>query len=217
LLKPLITDFPPYEYLGCFASANSTGGTRLIGSNSIKFNGNNTHQACSDYCTSATNPAPGGPYTYFGLEFGVNCRCSNGFAYDNPANGTSCNTPASGNITEAAGGAEQISVWRARNITPPPPPPATVRPLSHCSVHKCSVLCKRFLLSHQGQYQVSTTALRPSHSIRHGGILQVIMGHHIPHTTSLSSNHIDQQRQRRRTWDLQRNQMVSTPSPLLNI
>jgi hypothetical protein len=121
-----------------------------------------THTACYNYCQNAV----GGPYLYFGVEFGINCRCDNQLNPGFTANKTldaSCGTVSNGTTNEAGGGRQLITLYRAAS-------PSTVRHLSSCSMLKCSALCKFLLLSLQGQYTVSTTALRPSHLSTYEGI-----------------------------------------------
>lgn len=135
--------------------------------------------------------AIGGPYNYFAIEFGINCRCGNDYGFTPTTSGAQCTTVAKGTTNEAGGGANAVSVYK-RKVS-------SVRQLSTCSLLKCSALCKLFLQSRQGGYRVSMTALRPSHSITHGGITlghlehkhHDILGHYndFDHHTHRSNNH----------------------------
>ncbi|KAF1836758.1 hypothetical protein BDW02DRAFT_596101 [Decorospora gaudefroyi] len=114
---PLITEFPPNTYSGCYqatAEPNGQGDALLVRSTGAAFEHTVdtpvTHETCVDYCI---NTAPGAPYTNLGIYKGRTCRCGNGFAYDPPiqAADSECNIPAAGNDTQASGGTFLVSVW----------------------------------------------------------------------------------------------------------
>jgi hypothetical protein len=207
LLKPLTTDFNAVvaQYEGCFVGsdpnvpAGSTPGpNRLVGPPSTTFTstGGLTQEKCYQYCNvDATNA----PYKYMVVENAVNCRCSNTYGYTPRVSSTGCTKPAEGNAAEAGGGENAVNLWINKAYTDP------VRQLSNCSKLKCSVLCNYFLLSHQGEYKVSTTALRPSH--KHGGILWEHNGtmRHDDISTPIND------RPRHHELDMQGDQPVSTP------
>jgi hypothetical protein len=133
------------------------------------------------------------------VENAVNCRCSNSYGYTPRVTSTGCTEAAEGNAAEAGGGENAVNLWINKAYT------AAVCQLSNCSKLKCSVLRKYFLLSHQGKYRVSTTALRPSH--KHGKILWTHNGTMRHDDNSIPIN--DQLRHHE--MDMQGDQPVSTP------
>jgi hypothetical protein len=209
--KALITAYPNSDasYLGCYASTNNSDptGARLIGANSTRELYPMSHTACYNYCQTV---AVGAPYQYFGVEFGVNCRCGNQLNPGFPANKTldsSCSTVSNGTDNEAGGGRQLITLYRVAS-------PSTVRQLSFCSMLKCSALCKLLLLSLQGQYAVSTTALWPSHSNTSEGVSWGHGEHYDLDRYNTNHHHTNRHGQWRQILDTLGDDTVSTPPPL---
>jgi hypothetical protein len=143
-----------------------------MGNSPILRANNLTHTSCYNFCTTpeADGGAAGGPFDLFALEYSTICRCTNSYAFT-PTTSTNCVLAAGGDSTQAGGGSDSSTVFRRRSV----------RPLSNCSSLKCSALCK-YLLLNQGWYRVSTTALRPSHSQRQGGLSWAHLTHYAHHT-----------------------------------
>jgi hypothetical protein len=142
-----------------------------MGNSPILRANNLTHTSCYNFCTTpeADGGAAGGPFDLFALEYSTICRCTNSYAFT-PTTSTNCVMAAGGDSTHAGGGSDSSTVFRRRSV----------RPLSNCSSLKCSALCK-YLLLYQGWYRVSTTALRPSHSQRQGGLSWAYLTHYAHH------------------------------------
>jgi hypothetical protein len=73
-----------------------------------------TVETCATFCTST--------YSLFGLEYGGECWCANGFgngAITAPA--TDCNFPSAGNATETCGAGNRLSVYNTAGAAPAPP------------------------------------------------------------------------------------------------
>lgn len=121
--KPLTTELPPNQYLGCFV-ATATNGTRLLGTEAYEQNvAGLTQEGCKTFCDSHA----GAPWKYFGVEFGRDCRCSNETLFiPVPAGAGECTTPMNGSSTQAGGGPNRVVVWQNANYT-------TVCLLSFCS------------------------------------------------------------------------------------
>ncbi|KAH7401810.1 hypothetical protein DE146DRAFT_735131 [Phaeosphaeria sp. MPI-PUGE-AT-0046c] len=105
----LVTAFANADYQGCYAGTDANG-LRLMNEKSINTLNPNSHQACMDWCTNAA----GGPYDYFGIEFGVNCRCANQYAFTPTTSGATCDKVATGTTNEAGGGANALTVYKRK-------------------------------------------------------------------------------------------------------
>ncbi|KAE8838647.1 hypothetical protein PTNB85_02878 [Pyrenophora teres f. teres] len=113
----LTTSFPPNAYLGCNqaeANANGTGDRLFDPSTGATFRHSVsvpvTQQTCRTYCSTT---APGAPYLYFGIEFGINCRCGADFFIPKiQVDDSQCNISAAGDVSQAGGGANRMSVWQ---------------------------------------------------------------------------------------------------------
>lgn len=106
-LKKLITAFPPNSYEGCFLATNDNGDRLLTGPGEQRVP-DLTHTSCKSYCDTQ----PDGPFQYFGIEFGRDCRCGNFYNYTVTTDETLCINATTGNDTEAGGGPRRISVWK---------------------------------------------------------------------------------------------------------
>jgi hypothetical protein len=174
-------------YQNCYASTDSTGARLIAASNpALTHQTALTQQTCLTFCQGQQTDA-NTPWTYIGIENGSDCRC--GMTYNIALTlATGCNTAMTGDSTQAGGGSGKMIIWKY----------VAVRQLSMTSsVLKSSVLCKLFLQSLQGEYQVGTTALRPSHLSMIGGLWpnNDILPHH---EQVLTSNRCQQHEMRRR-------------------
>ncbi|KZM19605.1 hypothetical protein ST47_g9108 [Ascochyta rabiei] len=110
-LRPnLIIDFTPNNYSGCYEDAEAGTNLGLLSGPAQTNTVDLTHESCQSFCTTTT----GGPYRYFGLEAGTQCRCGNDFQHSaTPLDGsaTGCETPCSGDATQRCGGINRISVY----------------------------------------------------------------------------------------------------------
>ncbi|OAL06570.1 hypothetical protein IQ06DRAFT_299312 [Phaeosphaeriaceae sp. SRC1lsM3a] len=109
----LVTAFANADYQDCYVGSSSTG-VRLIGDKSTNTLDPNSHQACYDYCMGSGSTAIGGPYNYFAIEFGINCRCGNDYGFTPTTSGAQCTTVAKGTTNEAGGGANAVSVYKRK-------------------------------------------------------------------------------------------------------
>jgi hypothetical protein len=108
---PDLPSLSGYEYLGCIADSRDD---RVLPDKTSVLT-NMTYASCADFCTG---------YQYFGVEFGTECFCGNGF--DNSTTRQpeiECDMACTGNASSTCGAPYRISVFKSNaNITLPQNP-----------------------------------------------------------------------------------------------
>jgi hypothetical protein len=202
--KALVTDdlVPLADYQGCYLNYNGTSSAQLLAGPFFTA-ANLTHQSCYNFCSSgnsvANGGAPGGPYDLAGVTNSTQCRCGFDYAYI-PQASRKCVLSAGGNDTQQAGASNAINVWRRR---------ADVRPLSYCSLLKCSALCKLVLHTKVSMGKYDCASAQPLSMMR----TNIMGAHHtthisgrLPHTTTTYFHN----RIRRQCLDMRWTRTVST-------
>jgi len=93
-----------YQYVGCYVD-NTPLGTRDLNGGTPTSTTSMTADYCSAYCAA-------GNYEYFGLQFGAQCFCGNGYGSQGQAPEGDCNMPCSGAPGSICGGSARNSVYR---------------------------------------------------------------------------------------------------------
>ena len=94
-----------YSFFGC--QVDLIDGVRtLIGDDLLSDD--MTAAKCADFCHG---------YSYFGLEFGRECYCSNAPSLAPPAPALECNMICAGDGKELCGSADRLSVYRLSSLT----------------------------------------------------------------------------------------------------